>query len=95
MRKAYRSCRRNHRKPSQGDADKYNAEIQQKADEDDQAYTLYATHYAAWLPLYAVAPSLYSGSGVTPAEHQDLSSTSGSSFGGGGGFSGGGAGGSF
>lgn len=95
MRKAYRSYRRNHRKPPQGDTDKYNAEIQQRADEDDQAYTLYATHYAAWLPLYAVAPSLYSGSGVTPTEHQDLSSTSGSSFGGGGGFSGGGAGGSF
>lgn len=94
MRKAYRSYRRNHRKAPPGGARKHNEKLREKAAAEDENYTLYAGSYAAWLPLYAVAPSLYSGAGVSPTYYSG-SATSGSSFSGGGGFSGGGAGGSF
>lgn len=94
MRKAYRSYRRNHRKAPAEGTEKYNEKLREKAAEEDDNYTLYAENYASWLPLYAIAPSLYTGTGSTPTDYSG-STTSGSSFSGGGGFSGGGAGGSF
>lgn len=53
----------------------------------------YAPSFQAWLPLYVMYPSVYSGTVSTSTSSTSSGGTS--SFGGGGGFSGGGASGSF
>lgn len=56
----------------------------------------YAPSFRAWLPLYAMYPSVYNGTAHTPgASGSNYGGGASSSFGGGGGFTGGGASGSF
>lgn len=99
MRAAYIKYRYANRKPPAEGTEEQDEKLREEEEETGKEYTRYAGTFNSWLPLYMVAPLLYSGSNVTLSSGSDDTGgsgfSSGSSFGGGGGFSGGGGGSSF
>lgn len=96
---AYIKYRYANRKPPAESTEEQDEKLREEEEKTGKEYTRYAGTFNSWLPLYMVAPLLYSGSNVTPSSGSDDTGgsgfSSGSSFGGGGGFSGGGGGSSF